>query len=73
MRYGVLFNYRIGTTADNRMFQLRDKFATNNLCNNKQTAAQLKKFATAANAIITDDRKTAQAYTVVGETLNCVV
>ncbi|KAL8726224.1 MAG: hypothetical protein Q9166_006849 [cf. Caloplaca sp. 2 TL-2023] len=48
-------------------------FARNNACNNKQSTEALQKFAAAVQAVDADDKKTAQAFTLIGGTLGCVL
>ncbi|KAL8671955.1 MAG: hypothetical protein Q9168_003581 [Polycauliona sp. 1 TL-2023] len=49
------------------------RFAANKACNKPQTPAQLQSFANAIAAVDADDKKTAQAFSLVGGTLGCLV
>ncbi|KAL8790916.1 MAG: hypothetical protein Q9213_000341 [Squamulea squamosa] len=55
-----------------RQTQLGSLFAKNDACNNKQNAEALQKFANTVQAIDADDKKTAQAFTLLGGTLGCL-
>ncbi|KAI4111596.1 MAG: hypothetical protein LQ339_000467 [Xanthoria mediterranea] len=48
-------------------------FARNKACNNPQKPAQLQRFANAVAAMDADDKKTAQAFTLLGDTLGCIL
>ncbi|CAL8576769.1 hypothetical protein XPA_002634 [Xanthoria parietina] len=48
-------------------------FARNKACNNPQKPAQLQRFANAIAAVDADDKKTAQAFTLLGGTLGCIL
>ncbi|KAL8927099.1 MAG: hypothetical protein Q9172_001521 [Xanthocarpia lactea] len=48
-------------------------FAKNDACNNPQRAAALQRFANAVNTVDADDKKTAQAFTLLGGTVGCLV
>ncbi|CAO1596329.1 hypothetical protein XANCAGTX0491_000180 [Xanthoria calcicola] len=48
-------------------------FARNKACNNPQKPAQLQRFANAVAAVDADDKKTAQAFTLLGGTLGCIL
>ncbi|KAI4223239.1 MAG: hypothetical protein L6R36_005582 [Xanthoria steineri] len=48
-------------------------FARNKACNNPQRPAQLQRFANAVAAVDADDKKTAQAFTLLRGTLGCIL
>ncbi|KAL8856140.1 MAG: hypothetical protein Q9178_007265 [Gyalolechia marmorata] len=47
--------------------------ARNDACNNPQSAAALQRFANVVKAVDADDKKTAQAFTLLGGTVGCLV